>query len=160
MVKDKHIKEKIVQILLEERLDKKTEEELIDELVGKPIAIDVDKLEDKRMTFSDKLADKISSIVGSWPFIFGFSSFLLIWIFINVYFINNAFDPFPFVLLNLFLSCISALQAPIIMMSQNRQAKKDRIRNHNDYLIDLKSELILEELYKKVIELEKNIKGN
>ena len=115
-------------------------------LFDQPIAVDVDKLDKNNMKFSDKVADKITAIAGSWYFIIGFTSFLIIWILLNVYLWDNV-DPYPFILLNLLLSCIAALQAPIIMMSQNRQAKKDSLRNQNDYRTDLKSELILEQLH-------------
>ena len=102
------------------------------------------------MTKGDRLADKLTEIAGSWSFIIGFSLFLLFWIILNGVILIKAVDPYPFILLNLVLSCIAALQAPIIMMSQNRQAKKDSLRNQNDYKIDLKSELILEELHDKM----------
>ena len=92
------------------------------------------------------MADKITQIAGSWYFIIGFTLFLIIWVLLNIYLWDNV-DPYPFILLNLLLSCIAALQAPIIMMSQNRQSKKDSLRNQNDYRIDLKSELILEQLH-------------
>ena len=81
--------------------------------------------------------------------------FLLLWILLNIYVLENA-DPYPFILLNLLLSCIAALQAPIIMMSQNREAKKDRLRSSNDYKTDLKSELILEELHREISRLTTN----
>ena len=146
-------KKDIVQMLLKEnKLESADEEELLDLLVDKPIAIDVDKQEDATMTFGDRLADKLSAIAGSWGFIFGFTFFLIFWIVFNTLILSsgNEIDPYPFILLNLVLSCIAALQAPIIMMSQNRQAAKDSLRNQNDYRIDLKSELILEELHDKM----------
>ena len=131
--------------------------EIIDLLVDNPISIDVDKENDSKMTFGDKLADKLSAVAGSWTFIICFCLFLLFWIILNgVLMVNNAIDPYPFILLNLLLSCLAALQAPVIMMSQNREAKKDSIRNKNDYHTDLKSELILEDLYDQLDELQKN----
>ena len=104
------------------------------------------------------MADKVSEVAGSWGFIFGFSLFLLLWIIINGILLaqGNQIDPYPFILLNLLLSCIAALQAPIIMMSQNRQAAKDSLRNQNDYRTDLKSELILEDLHHKMEEILRN----
>lgn len=104
------------------------------------------------MNFGDRLADKISEIAGSWLFIILFISFLVFWILLNTHILseNNQIDPYPFILLNLVLSCIAAIQAPIIMMSQNRQSEKDSLRNQNDYRTDLKSELILEELHDKM----------
>ena len=140
-------KREIVKMLLNQDLGEKDEEEIIDMLVDNPITVDVDKEIDAKMTFGDKVADKISAIAGSWTFIILFCLFLIIWIVINGIVLINAIDPYPFILLNLVLSCIAALQAPIIMMSQNRQSKKDTIRNKNDYRTDLKSELILEELH-------------
>ena len=142
---DKNKKKEIVKMLLKSK-EEIDEEELMELLFDQPIAVDVDKLDKNNMKFSDKVADKITAIAGSWYFIIGFTSFLIIWILLNVYLWDNV-DPYPFILLNLLLSCIAALQAPIIMMSQNRQAKKDSLRNQNDYRTDLKSELILEQLH-------------
>ena len=154
-------KKDIVKMLLKNKeLNVQDEQELLDLLVDQPISIDVDKLEDSTMTFGDKVADKVSEIAGSWFFIIMFILFLLIWIVINTIILTSGkeIDPYPFILLNLVLSCIAAIQAPIIMMSQNRQAKKDSIRNQNDYRIDLKSELILEELHDKIDIILKNQK--
>ena len=150
-------KKEIVKMLLNQNLDAKSEEEIIDLLVDNPISIDVDKENDAKMTFGDKLADRLSAVAGSWTFIICFCLFLLFWIILNgVLMANNAIDPYPFILLNLLLSCLAALQAPVIMMSQNREAKKDSIRNKNDYHTDLKSELILEDLYDQLDELQEN----
>ena len=111
------------------------------------------------MKFGDKVADKITEFAGSWGFIIGFTIFLIFWIILNGIILVHAVDPFPFILLNLVLSCIAALQAPIIIMSQNRQAKKDSLRNKNDYKTDLKTELIIEELHDKIDLLLKNQKN-
>lgn len=154
-------KKDIVKMLLKNKeLNIQDEQELLDLLVDQPISIDVDKLEDSTMTFGDRVADKVSEIAGSWFFIIMFILFLLIWIIINTMILTSGkeIDPYPFILLNLVLSCIAAIQAPIIMMSQNRQAKKDSIRNQNDYRIDLKSELILEELHDKMDTILRNQK--
>lgn len=154
-------KKDIVKMLLKNKeLNIQDEQELLDLLVDQPISIDVDKLEDSTMTFGDRVADKVSEIAGSWFFIIMFILFLLIWIVINTMILTSGkeIDPYPFILLNLVLSCIAAIQAPIIMMSQNRQAKKDSIRNQNDYRIDLKSELILEELHDKMDTILRNQK--
>ena len=103
------------------------------------------------LTFGQKIADKVATFGGSWTFILSFCSFLVIWILVNVYwFHNQGFDPYPYILLNLILSCIAALQAPVIMMSQNRQEEKDRIRAKNDYMINLKSELEIRMLHEKI----------
>ena len=144
-------KREIVNMLLHQKLDTTDEEELIDMLIDSPIAVDIDKQEAQNLTFGEKLADKFSAIAGSWAFILVFIIFLLSWIIINAVVLkNDAIDPYPFILLNLVLSCIAAIQAPIIMMSQNREAKKDSLRNQNDYKTDLKSELILEDLHHKM----------
>ena len=154
-------KKEIVQMLLKNNsLEEKDEEELLDLLVDQPISIDVDKQEASKMTRGDKVADKLSEVAGSWGFIIVFILFLLGWIILNVYILDkkSAPDPYPFILLNLVLSCIAAIQAPIIMMSQNRQEEKDSLRNQNDYRTDLKSELILEELHDKIEQIIKNEK--
>lgn len=102
-------------------------------------------------TFGQRVADKVAEFGGSWTFIISFVVFLLLWIITNVFFLlNKGFDPFPFILLNLILSCIAALQAPIIMMSQNRQEEKDRERAKNDYMINIKSELEIRMLHEKI----------
>ena len=153
-------KKEIVKMLLKQNLEEKDEEEIIDLLINNPITIDVDKESDEKMTFGEKVADKLSEVAGSWTFIILFCCFLIFWIFLNLHFLKKAVDPYPFILLNLLLSCLAALQAPVIMMSQNRQAKKDTIRNKNDYRTDLKSELILEQLYdhlEKVIQNQNKI---
>ena len=132
----------------------------MDLLVEKTIANDVDKQEAQKMSFGDRAADKVSEIAGSWAFVLGFLLFLIVWIIVNTFILmdEGAPDPFPYVLLNLVLSCIAAIQAPIIMMSQNRQAAKDSLRNQNDYRTDLKSELILESLHDHINEVLKNQK--
>lgn len=145
-------------ILKEDDLKVKDKKDLLKLLSKEPLYIDIDKKEDSNLTFGEKIADKVSFIVGSWKFIICFISFLVGWAILNVWILSKKFDPYPFILLNLLLSCISAIQAPIIMMSQNRQAKKDTKRHQNDYKIDLKSELILEELNKKLDILIKNQK--
>lgn len=149
-------KKEIVKMLLNQDLGEKDEEEILDMLLNNPITINVDKESDINMTFGDKAADKISEIAGSWTFIILFCFFLVFWIVLNTIMLINAIDPYPFILLNLVLSCIASLQAPIIMMSQNRQAKKDSIRNQNDYRIDLKSELILEQLHEHMNQILSN----
>lgn len=150
-------KEKLVKQLLNRDFDVTDEDELIEMLLDNPTAIDSDKEEDERRTMGDKLADKVTEIAGSWGFIVGFCIFLIIWMIINTIMIVK-FDEYPFILLNLILSCIAALQAPIIMMSQNRAAKKDSLRSLNDYKTDLKSELILEVLHEQMKDLQANQK--
>ena len=109
-----------------------------------------DEIEAK-LTVGQRLADKIAVFGGSWTFIITFFSFILLWIFINIWLLTTKpFDPFPFILLNLILSCLAAIQAPIIMMSQNRQEQKDRQRGEHDYKINLKAELEIKLLSEKI----------
>ena len=160
MEKRKTKKEIVKMLLKNNELDAKDEEELLDLLIDQPIAIDVDKQEESKMTVSDKIADKVSEVCGSWLFIIVFMAFLIGWVILNTVILigDKSIDPYPFILLNLVLSCISALQAPIIMMSQNRQAAKDSLRNQNDYRTDLKSELILESLHDQMDAILRNQK--
>ena len=155
MAETRKTKKEIVQMLLKKQLESTDEEELINMLIDEPIAVDVDKQSDANRTIGDRIADKLTEIAGSWTFIIGIIIFLLLWIILNIYVLENA-DPYPFILLNLMLSCVAALQAPVIMMSQNREAKKDRLRSSNDYKTDLKSELILEELHLEIKRLTAN----
>ena len=149
-------KKEIVNKLLNQELTSKEREQLLDMLIDNPLAVDVDKEEQVNLTFGDKLADRVSAITGSWIFILVFILFLAIWMLLNTKILKIQIDPYPFILLNLVLSCIAAIQAPIIMMSQNREAKKDSLRNQNDYITDLKSELILEDLHDKLELILKN----
>jgi len=106
---------------------------------------------DLGLTFGQRLSDRIAKFGGSWPFIIMFGSFLFIWILINILVLTaRPFDPYPFILLNLILSCIAAVQAPIIMMSQNRQEEKDRIRAMHDYQVNLKAELEIRKINDKI----------
>lgn len=108
--------------------------------------------EKETLTLGQKLADGVAKFGGSWAFIIFFAFCLLTWVLINTIFLlsSKPFDPFPFILLNLFLSCLAAIQAPIIMMSQNRKDQKDRVRSENDYKINLKSELEIRHLHEKL----------
>jgi uncharacterized membrane protein len=106
---------------------------------------------DEQLTFGDRMADKLADFGGSWRFISIFVAVLLGWIAINaVVLIAKPFDPYPFILLNLVLSCLAAIQAPVIMMSQNRQEAKDRLRAQHDYLVNLKAELEIRHLHEKI----------
>lgn len=154
-MQNKNSKKEIVKMLLKKDINVTDEEDLINMLINEPISVDTDKESDLNRSFGDYLADKITEIAGSWPFIIGLVIFLLLWIILNIFILTNA-DPYPFILLNLLLSCIAALQAPIIMMSQNRAAKKDTLRGKNDYKTDLKSELILEELHDQMTKIISN----
>jgi uncharacterized membrane protein len=102
-------------------------------------------------SFGQKIADKVADFGGSWTFIILFIAFIILWISVNIYIlVNKGFDPYPFILLNLILSCVAALQAPVIMMSQNRQEEKDRDRAKKDYMINLKSELEIRMMHEKL----------
>ena len=104
----------------------------------------------EKYTLGQRAADAIAKFAGSWAFIFSFTGLLLLWMVVNTILAADAFDPFPFILLNLVLSCVAAIQAPLIMMSQNRQEEKDRRRAENDYKVNLKTEIMIEDLYDKV----------
>jgi len=149
-----HYREKYLRALLErERL-------AISELEGTVLTslsnetTLADKLEfedDTDISFGQKLADKVATFGGSWSFILLFIGFLLLWIITNVFIlVTKPFDPYPFIFLNLILSFIAALQAPVIMMSQNRQEEKDRARAKKDYMINLKAELEIRMLHEKI----------
>lgn len=118
---------------------------------NKVISASLDGDTNEPVSLGDKVADKVAEFGGSWVFIISFIFFLIVWIIANIYWLNNkGFDPYPFILLNLILSCVAALQAPVIMMSQNRQEDKDRERARNDYMVNLKAELEIRELHEKI----------
>jgi uncharacterized membrane protein len=114
------------------------------------ISDNVDQITEKGLTYGQRLADRIATFGGSWTFILSFFFVLFCWIGINIYLLNQPFDPYPFILLNLILSCLASLQAPVIMMSQNRQEEKDRERSKHDYQVNLKAELEIRMLHEKV----------
>src|SRR6059036_2211160 len=115
------------------------------------LSADISKQFERKLTFGERLSDHIAEFGGSWKFLISFGAVLLIWIAINgVILATHAFDPFPFILLNLILSCLAAVQAPIIMMSQNRAEARDRLRGENDYKINLKAELEIRHLHEKI----------
>ena len=128
------------------------ERTVVDALTGKiTLADKLDGDDQQKMTIGQKVADKVATFGGSWTFILLFLLMILAWIVLNVvWFANKGFDPYPFILLNLILSCIAAIQAPVIMMSQNRQEEKDRQRARKDYLINLKSEIEIRTLHEKI----------
>ena len=115
------------------------------------ITKNIDKTREQEWTFGERVADKIATFGGSWSFLICFAIFLAIWVIVNtVVMVARPADPYPFILLNLILSCIAAIQAPVIMMSQNRQETKDRLRSENDYQINLKPELEIQHLHEKL----------
>ena len=116
-----------------------------------PQVRDVNEVFEERLTFGERLADRVAAIGGSWSFITGFGLFLVVWAILNtVVLVRHAFDPFPFIFLNLMLSMLAAMQAPIIMMSQNRQASKDRLEARLDYETNLRSEAEIASLHDKI----------
>ena len=109
---------------------------------------------DEQLTFGQRIADRVAAFGGSWTFIFIFLGLLVIWMLFNTFVLaRGAFDPYPYILLNLILSCVAALQAPVIMMSQNRMAEKDRVQAKHDYEVNIKAELEILQLQKKINEL-------
>ena len=123
------------------------DEELIHALLEEEIYVGT---ESESLTFGEKAADFLAKFAGSWLFIISFCLFLAGWIILNLYFMAEPFDPYPFILLNLILSCLASVQAPLIMMSQNRQEEKDRRRAESDYKVSLKSEIITEDIHHKL----------
>jgi uncharacterized membrane protein len=108
------------------------------------------EFDDNKPSRASKIADIIADFGGSWKFIASFALLMLVWMLVNLYLLRKPFDPFPFILLNLLLSAIAALQAPVIMMSQNRKEERDRQRATNDYLINLKAEIEVQNLHRKI----------
>ena len=154
-------KEKIIKELLHSTDKELTDEELMSEILSTDVSENSEKNErEEKITFGQKAADAVARFAGSWAFIFSFIAVMVIWMVMNVLLAAKAFDAYPFILLNLVLSCIAAVQAPLIMMSQNRQEVKDRKRAENDYRVNLKSEFVIDALYKKlesVSEMQKKI---
>ena len=122
-----------------------------DDLLRTRVSRNVNVEEEERMTLGARVADRVATFGGSWTFIFTFAAVLLVWVILNTAALfSHHFDPYPFILLNLFLSMIAALQAPVIMMSQNRQAAKDRLQADADYEVNLKAELEVAQLHRKI----------
>ena len=126
-----------------------SDEEVLNLLADSKISVKPETEKDK-YTLGQRAADAIAKFAGSWAFIFSFTGVLILWMVVNALLASKAFDPYPFILLNLVLSCVAAIQAPLIMMSQNRQEEKDRRRAENDYKVNLKTEIMNEDQYDKV----------
>ena len=126
-----------------------TDEEVLALLADSRVSVNPSE-EKRKDTLGQRAADAIARFAGSWAFIFSFTGGLVLWMVVNAVLASRAFDPYPFILLNLVLSCVAAIQAPLIMMSQNRQEEKDRRRAENDYKVNLKTEIMIEDLYDKV----------
>ena len=125
-----------------------------DEMLSRLQIRNVNEIADEKMTFGEKVADVVARFGGSWTFIICFTVFLLVWMAVNTALIlSNPPDPFPYIFLNLILSCLAALQAPVIMMSQNRQAVKDRLEADQDYRVNIKAEFAIQQLHRKLDEM-------
>lgn len=140
---------KLLKEVLKDIRHDMTDREILDLLADSKISVSPDK-EKEKYTLGQRAADSIAKFAGSWAFIFAFTGVLVVWMIVNTILAAGAFDPYPFILLNLVLSCVAAIQAPLIMMSQNRQEEKDRRRAENDYKVNLKTEIMIEDLYDKV----------
>lgn len=139
---------KVIKELLDVTDREFTDEELIRQLTM--TGITQKAAQDEKSTLGQRAADAVARFAGSWAFIFSFIAVMVLWMAGNVLLASRAFDAYPFILLNLVLSCIAAVQAPLIMMSQNRQEAKDRQRAENDYRVNLKNELIIDDLHRKL----------
>ncbi|MCA0458687.1 MAG: DUF1003 domain-containing protein [Chloroflexi bacterium] len=147
---DEHVQELIEEIEELKSLLSPEAQRLINDLRPRIVTDDVYEEMEEQATLGDRLADKISAVAGSWRFIISFCVLMAVWIGVNAFMGSKAFDPFPFILLNLTLSTLAALQAPVILMSQNRQGEKDRAVAQNDYQVNLKSEVEIADLHRKV----------
>ena len=140
---------KLLREVLKDIRHDMTDEEVLNLLADSKIS-ENPASEKEKYTLGQRAADAIAKFAGSWAFIFSFTGVLILWMLVNTLLAAKAFDPYPFILLNLVLSCVAAIQAPLIMMSQNRQEDKDRRRAENDYKVNLKTEIMIEDLYDKV----------
>ncbi|HBJ19526.1 MAG TPA: hypothetical protein DDY70_07340 [Clostridiales bacterium] len=140
---------KLLKEVLKDIRHDMTDKEILDLLADSKVSVSPEK-EKEKYTLGQRAADSIAKFAGSWAFIFSFTGVLIVWMIVNAILAARAFDPYPFILLNLVLSCVAAIQAPLIMMSQNRQEEKDRRRAENDYKVNLKTEIMIEDLYDKV----------
>ena len=154
---------KLLKEVLKDIRHDMTDEEVLNLLADSKISVDPSK---EKSTIGQRAADAIAKFAGSWAFLFSFTGVLILWMVVNALLAAKAFDPYPFILLNLVLSCVAAIQAPLIMMSQNRQEEKDRRRAENDYKVNLKTEIMIEDIYDKVnvilakqAELEKELRA-
>ena len=147
-MKNANERKKIVKELLDLTDREFTDEELIHELISTKVTKNSEQRE--KLSLGQRASDAVAKFAGSWAFIFSFIAIMAVWMALNVLMGARAFDGYPFILLNLVLSCIAAVQAPLIMMSQNRQEAKDRQRAENDYRVNLKNELVLDDLHRKL----------
>lgn len=140
----------LVRVLVDNVAEDFSEEDILHMMLEKKISVDLERSLHAATTIGQRTADRIARFAGSWGFIFSFTALLLFWMFGNNLMKDNAFDAYPYILLNLVLSCVAAIQAPLIMMSQNRREERDREQAENAYKVNLKSEFILEDLHKKM----------
>ena len=149
-----HIRRKYLGALVQQESKEMNliDNEVIDALThNKILSENIEPDLEEKLTTGQRLADRIAEFGGSWKFIITFFSLLAVWMAVNIFIlVNKPFDPFPFILLNLILSCLASIQAPVIMMSQNRQEQKDRSRGEHDYKINLKAELEIKLLHEKI----------
>jgi len=138
---------KLIREIISDVKHDMSDEEILNMLANSRVSANPQK---EKYTVGQRAADRIAKFAGSWAFIFSFTAVLILWMVGNVLLAKRAFDPYPFILLNLVLSCVAAIQAPLIMMSQNRQEEKDRRRAENDYKVNLKTEIMIEDLHDKV----------
>lgn len=140
---------KLLREVLKDIRHDMTDEEVLNLLADSKISENLAG-EKEKYTIGQQAADAIAKFAGSWAFIFAFTGVLILWMLVNTLLAAKAFDPYPFILLNLVLSCVAAIQAPLIMMSQNRQEEKDRRRAENDYKVNLKTEIMIEDMHNKL----------
>ena len=138
---------KLIREIISDVKHDMSDEEILNMLANSRVSANPQK---EKYTVGLRAADRIAKFAGSWAFIFSFTAVLILWMVGNVLLAKRAFDPYPFILLNLVLSCVAAIQAPLIMMSQNRQEEKDRRRAENDYKVNLKTEIMIEDLHDKM----------
>jgi len=140
----------LIKMILEDDTIMAEEDEVLHMLLQERISENPILQHDNKLTVGQKAADDLARFAGSWGFIIIFGLILAFWIVLNTLILQKPYDVYPFILLNLILSCLAAVQAPIIMMSQNRQEQKDRLRAENDYKVNLKAEIIIEDLHQKL----------
>ena len=138
---------KLIREIISDVKHDMSDEEILNMLANSRVSANPQK---EKYTVGQRAADRIAKFAGSWAFIFSFTAVLILWMVGNVLLAKRAFDPYPFILLNLVLSCVAAIRAPLIMMSQNRQEEKDRRRAENDYKVNLKTEIMIEDLHDKM----------
>jgi len=150
----------LVKIILEDsEIAAAEEEEVLRMLLQESISKDSILEHENELTLGQRAADNVAKFAGSWSFIISFFLILILWIIINTVLLTKPYDVYPFILLNLILSCLAAIQAPIIMMSQNRQEQKDRLRAKNDYKVNLKAEIIIEDIHQMLNTIIENLEN-